>query len=244
MTLRKFQSLAPNTKLRKLLLWTRQVFLALRDGLNPLVDLVFLEEALADCGLGAEGPSATGRYHHLHHEIRSLLGLEAGDWDMSSPTDGTSAVSPLSCGVFLEDLRSPFNVGSIIRTSEALGFTRVILGPRCPRLDHPRLKKTAMGSESHLTLQCLSLEEAVAGAGGKVFAVELGGEPLDQFSFPDTGLALLGTEELGLSSQALSLADQSWGRVSIPLFGHKSSLGVSVAWGIVAQKWGEKIRSS
>jgi len=88
------------------------------------------------------------------------------------------------------------------------------------------------------------LEEAVMEAQGRVFAIELGGTSLEKFTFPTEGLALLGSEELGLSPQALEIADRCLGRVSVPLFGHKSSLNVGVAWGIVSQHWGEICRES
>ena len=34
--------------------------------------------------------------------------------------------------VFLDDLRSPFNIGSVFRTSEAFGVSEIILSPDCP----------------------------------------------------------------------------------------------------------------
>jgi len=78
--------------------------------------------------------------------------------------------------------------------------------------------------------------ESLQGADG-LFALELGGTPLDQFSFPSSGIVLLGSEELGLSPEALELADRGLGRVSIPLVGAKKSLNVAVAFGILMEAW-------
>ena len=72
---------------------------------------------------------------------------------------------------------------------------------------------------------------------GPVFALETGGIPLNQFAFPRRGLLIAGSEELGVSPQALAAADASLGRVSIPCYGVKGSLNVSVAFGIVMQAW-------
>jgi TrmH family RNA methyltransferase len=74
-----------------------------------------------------------------------------------------------------------------------------------------------------------------------VFALETGGVPLAQFKFPQRGILIAGSEELGVSPRALAAADASLGRVSIPCYGAKASLNVSVAFGIALQAWAQKI---
>ena len=72
---------------------------------------------------------------------------------------------------------------------------------------------------------------------GPFFALETGGTPLENFSFPTRGILIAGSEELGVSPGALAAADASLGRVSITCYGAKGSLNVSVAFGIVMQAW-------
>lgn len=72
-------------------------------------------------------------------------------------------------------------------------------------------------------------------AGVPVFALETGGTPITSFLFPQQGVVLLGSEELGLSAEALKKA--SAGIVSIPMKGIKASLNVAVAFGILMQYW-------
>ncbi|MFA5514494.1 MAG: TrmH family RNA methyltransferase, partial [Sphaerochaetaceae bacterium] len=43
--------------------------------------------------------------------------------------------------------------------------------------------------------------------------------------------------ELGVSPKLLKAADESKGRVTIPLYGTKGSLNVSVAFGILIASW-------
>jgi TrmH family RNA methyltransferase len=74
-----------------------------------------------------------------------------------------------------------------------------------------------------------------------VFALELGGRDIGTFPFPSAGTVLVGSEELGLSPEALSLAEASLGRVSVPLAGAKRSLNVSVAFGILMHRWHEAL---
>jgi len=70
---------------------------------------------------------------------------------------------------------------------------------------------------------------------GPLLALELGGSSIVDFTFPSRGVLLLGSEELGLSQPALTLAGTN--RISIPMKGIKASLNVAVAFGIAAQAW-------
>ena len=74
-----------------------------------------------------------------------------------------------------------------------------------------------------------------------VFALELGGTPLSEFVFPSRGIAVIGSEELGISPAARDAAVKSHGLVSIPVFGRKGSINVSVAFGIMMQRWSEAL---
>ena len=65
--------------------------------------------------------------------------------------------------------------------------------------------------------------------------METGGTPITEFSFPKEGIVIIGSEELGVSPEALKRAD--YGRVSIPMTGLKASLNVGVAFGILMQAW-------
>jgi TrmH family RNA methyltransferase len=93
-----------------------------------------------------------------------------------------------------------------------------------------------MGCVAILPWERLSagLDAALA---GPCFALETGGRALKNFPFPPRGVMILGSEELGVSPPALALADSSLGRLSIPTWGAKGSLNVSVAFGIAMQAW-------
>jgi RNA methyltransferase, TrmH family len=196
-------------------------------------------EAL-DAELRAEAPDAAllRALNTLRHDLLRALHTEPAEWDLVRPETGVLdrsgvAVAPMT--VYLEDIRSPFNVGSIFRTAEAFGAERILLSPRTPLPTHPRAEKTAMGASRALPWEVAELA-SLRGRPG-VFALELGGTPLDGFSFPAAGIVLVGSEELGLSPEALEIAAAGLGRVSIPLAGAKRSLNVSVAVGILLQAW-------
>jgi len=58
---------------------------------------------------------------------------------------------------------------------------------------------------------------------------------LDEFQFPQSGVMVLGSEELGISRQAMEYCTA--GCVEIPLVGTKASLNVAIAFGIAGFSW-------
>jgi RNA methyltransferase, TrmH family len=182
--------------------------------------------------------------NELRHRLMHHLQIAPGDWDLlppagfaaSGPTDPQSSRTPplARAEVYLESIRSPFNLGGVIRTAAAFGIAAVGMSDDCPPIDHPRVRRSAMGAAEHIELSREPLGGFVDRFGGPCIALELGGRPYDRFDFPDSGVLLLGSEELGLSPEALSRADI---RVTIPLYGMKASLNVVVACGIALAGW-------
>lgn len=234
-TLRKLASLPPGTRGRKLLSLLGEVHDPLYDrGLVELALTLLIKPVVAGANI-ALSPRERGL---LRQELALHLGIEVADWDLQSPPDRSGPVSRFPFYGWLDDLRSPFNVGSIVRTAEAYGFTGVWHSPLTPGLQHSRTLRTSMGAERYLDVSALSLDHMKAHWGNRpVFALELGGIPLSQFPFPSEGLVLVGGEELGLGPEALAWADGSVGRVSLPLYGQKASLNVGVAFGVLAAAW-------
>ena len=151
------------------------------------------------------------------------------------PSTALSAPRPFYPGVYVyaEDIRAPFNLGSIFRTAEAFGAEKVLLSEGCVSPEQPRAQRSAMGCTQFLPWNYCSL--AALPANLPVFALETGGIPITSFPFPKQGIVLLGSEELGLSADALKSV--SAGIVSIPMKGIKASLNVAVAFGILMQYW-------
>jgi len=195
-------------------------------------------------GQAAPAPDALRRaVNGLRHALLARLGAEPAEWDFLDLSGGASALDRqarrvLPIAVYLEQVRSPFNVGAIFRTAEAFGVSRLLLCPDTASPRHPRAERTARGATGILPWQVAPLE-ALAGQPG-VFALEVGGTPLREFRFPDTGTMRGGSEELGLSPEALRVARA--GRVSVPMAGAKRSLNVAVAFGIAMQAWFEALR--
>ncbi|MDR2398757.1 MAG: TrmH family RNA methyltransferase [Spirochaetaceae bacterium] len=175
------------------------------------------------------------------HLLLAQTGKAPADWDF---IDHTGALDPAKrrcfpgMRVYLEDIRSPFNVGSIFRSAESFGVEKILLSPWCADPQHPRATRTAMGCVSVVAWERLASGQALSQVlSGPCFALETGGTALEDFPFPLEGTLILGSEELGVSPQALAAADASLGRVSIPTYGAKGSLNASVALGIALHSW-------
>lgn len=141
--------------------------------------------------------------------------------------------------VYAEDIRSPFNLGSIFRTAEAFGAEKVFLSPGCTNPEHPRAVRSAMGCDEVIPYERVALEDLPKDL--PIFALETGGTDIRNFDFPKKGIVVIGSEELGVSPDALAMAKA--GTVTIPMTGVKASLNVGVAFGILMERWTSSILS-
>jgi len=189
---------------------------------------------VADSG-GDFSQLALRAINRFRHALMTISGQSPADWDfISAPRPPRARTAPRSgMRAYLEDIRSPFNVGSIFRTAEALGFEELILSPECADPLHPHALRTAMGTVGRLTWRRAPVS-ALAEMEG-VFALEVGGSALQDFEFPLPGIMVLGSEELGVSREALCLCSR--GCAEIPLVGSKASLNVATAFGIAGFAW-------
>jgi TrmH family RNA methyltransferase len=180
----------------------------------------------------------------LRHLLLRVSGQAPADWDLLDPLSGRPdpAARRAFPGMFsyLEDIRSPFNVGSILRSSDAFGLAELILSPDTADPGHPRALRSAMGSASLVPWRRAGLDALAPPLA--VFALELGGTPLEDFRFPEQGIVVVGSEELGVSAAALSRCDL--GKVSIPMSGAKGSLNVGVAYGILLHAWSRSLSTA
>jgi TrmH family RNA methyltransferase len=198
-----------------------------------------LKQAAYHAGVSGEGGAELMRgLNKVRHFLLAEAGCSQADWDF---TGSNGRLDPVrrrvidGMMVYLEDIRSPFNVGAMFRTAESFGVEKIFLSPFCADPNHARARRTAMGCVEVVPWERRELFNPPC----PIFAMETGGIPLAEFPFPCRGLLIAGSEELGVSPQALAAADASLGRVSIPCYGAKGSLNVSVAFGIVMQAWAQ-----
>jgi len=185
------------------------------------------------------------------NNLLSIIGTFPAEWDLiiaphKEPTDENGVVKqrdffPDVC-VYAEDIRSPFNIGSIFRSAEAMGADKVFISPRCVDPEHSKSLRSGMGCVETMGFERKSIPELIQYSKENdipIFVLETGGDEICDFNFPKKGICIIGSEELGVSPEALKSA--TYGRVSIPMKGLKASLNVGVAFGILMQKWVESL---
>lgn len=184
-------------------------------------------------------------FDDLYYALLGTVGASPADWDLRDREGldaGARTILPFT--VYLDRIRSPFNVGSVFRTADSFGVEQIILAEGTASPEHPRAKRTARGCEQSVRWHWAHDSALPSQFPEPVFALELGGTPIEDFSFPARGTVILGSEELGVSPQAAEIARSSLGFVTIPLAGTKGSLNVSVAFGILMQHWYQAVAAS
>jgi len=136
--------------------------------------------------------------------------------------------------IVLDGVRDPGNVGTIIRSADAVGADAVVLGKGCVDLYNPKTVRSTMGSLFHLPVMEADLAELLPAA--KQQGVRLVGTSLQAsntcYSYDWRGprWLLMGNESLGLSEQVLQQVDDN---VIIPMRGKSESLNVAMAATVV-----------
>ncbi len=219
----------------------REVFAQLAKVKNPPKSLLeFLQRLPA---------WTSGDYNreHLGHILRSLdraLIKSQRDHDfLICEGDSQKARAPaLPLFFLLENLQSAFNVGSVFRTADFVGAEKIFLAGFTPSPAWPQVQKTSMGTsktlpwqrlaDSQTSLQQLRDQQPEI----RWIAIETTRDAKD-YSEPfgqTPTLFLFGNERHGLSSEALSLADEFR---CLRSRGHKNSLNVGVALATLGFEW-------
>lgn len=144
----------------------------------------------------------------------------------------------------LDNIRSLYNVGSVMRTAEFLGIKNLILlgysgGNKTPNGSwqlNERVKKTALGAEKNLKIKRWENLEGfikwIKDNKLKLVAIEQDKKSIDFDEWQPTkkDVIVLGNEIEGVRKEILKKADQI---VEIKRRGKKKSLNVAVTAGIV-----------
>ena len=137
--------------------------------------------------------------------------------------------------LFLEDVQDPGNVGTMIRTADAAGFTGVIVSNKSADIYSLKTLRSMQGSHFHLPIYRLSLATFVEEAKKSdlpILATTLSRDSKDyrELSSLENFVLVMGNEGQGISSVIAESADQL---VHISMKGRAESLNVAVAAGIL-----------
>ncbi len=137
--------------------------------------------------------------------------------------------------LLLDGVQTPYNVGALVRTAAALRVEVLYLaGAACPP-DHPKARKTSLGTERFVTWRQFP-DGSAAGAAARqdgfgLVGVELadGAVPLHELDLTGDVCLALGHEDHGLSRGCLQACDAVG---FVPQLGRVGSLNVAAAGAI------------
>jgi TrmH family RNA methyltransferase len=187
-------------------------------GLEPVEALVDAERpALVDRLSRAEAvaPELMTELSTLAHPARVIAIFRRADLPRG--------VEP-PIGLALWHVGDPGNVGTLVRTADALGPAFVALSPGCADPTSPKALRASMGAVFRVPLA--GFDEA---PGPRIGLVPRGGRPLAELEAGERATFVLGAERNGLPEDVAASCDEL---VSIPLTEGAESLNVAVAGAI------------
>jgi len=145
---------------------------------------------------------------------------------------------PEKIEILLDNVRSAYNTGSILRTSDAAKISHIHLCGTTPTPDNPKVRKTALGAEFSIpwSLHWNALDTVIELRQKGHFIISLEISPTaasvfdlqpDQLRFPL--VLVVGNEVTGVDPEILAQSHQI---IQIPMMGVKGSINVATAFGI------------
>ena len=137
--------------------------------------------------------------------------------------------------LFLEEVRDPGNVGTIIRIADWFGIQQIFYSENCVEIYNPKVVQATMGSLIRVCPLPCPVEQLFTEISSEqlpLYAASLDGNDIKSFSVQKLvpGVIALGNESLGLSQ---TLQNHAHFKLKIPGRGHAESLNVAVATGIL-----------
>ena len=191
----------------------------------------------------AENPTkAVMVLNFCFHNLMELIGEQVNEQSFTAGLpeikifDKTAPLARFETAAIIDNLRSPFNVGSIFRSADAFGTGELAL---CGITPHPpmlKLERTAMGTTESVPWKYFNeTAEAInyfRKKGYKITGIETaeGAGKLPEIIFRIKTALVFGNEEFGLTDEAISLCDEF---VEIPQVGMKNSINVASAFSVV-----------
>jgi len=154
-----------------------------------------------------------------------------------SPSRAASTSSQ-GMAVLLDNVRSAWNTGSILRSADGFGFKQAYLCGITPTPENDAVTKTSLGAEDSVPWSyhkdAVKLVKGLRKTGHEIYALEEHEQAIElgQISDPPQDPVLIvGNEITGVDPGLLDLCDQIF---YIPMSGEKRSFNVAIAFSIAA----------
>lgn len=139
--------------------------------------------------------------------------------------------------IALDRINDPGNLGTIIRIADWFGIDGIICSNESVDVYNEKVVQSSMGSIFRVPLFYEDLSSVLKDCTLPKMAAAMQGEDFTSFSFPESGILLMGSESHGISEDLLPLIDH---QITITRLGNAESLNVGVAAGILCQAFTNK----
>jgi RNA methyltransferase, TrmH family len=137
---------------------------------------------------------------------------------------------------YLDAIRDPGNLGTILRIADWFGLDLVLLSPDCVDIYNYKVLQASMGSALRVKTIELDKTALLSISAGNLYVCDTEGTNIDGIDPPGDGILVLGNESLGVSDELLHQVKEI---LTIP--GHHrlgaESLNVASAAAIMAHWW-------
>lgn len=148
-TKKKFLSFTEEKKHKKcaeLIKKTYETILSLQTPQPHIEHYQELQNWMEDPYILEENLKAIADRYHYHLKKAKVNFLEHNLLPTLKKGDRPHATPPLPLSIYLDNLRSAHNVGSIIRTTEAFSLGSLFFSPQTPFIDNKQVQDTSMGA--------------------------------------------------------------------------------------------------
>ncbi|MEZ5195434.1 MAG: RNA methyltransferase [Bacteroidales bacterium] len=139
--------------------------------------------------------------------------------------------------LMLDDISDPGNLGTIIRTADWFGITRIICSEGCVDVYNPKVIQATMGSVFRMEISYCNLDEVLKNVpdATPVYGALLKGSNVFTAKLVNEGIIIIGNESKGISSSLVPFITK---KISIPSFAvsksnSAESLNAAIATAIV-----------
>ena len=133
--------------------------------------------------------------------------------------------------LLLDDIRDPGNLGTIIRTADWYGITKIVASSETADFYNPKVINSTMGSFTRTSIYYTDLADFLNSAKGHaVYGAYLEGQTIYETKFASGGIIVIGNESRGISEKLEGFISQ---KITIPRFGNAESLNAAIATAVI-----------
>jgi TrmH family RNA methyltransferase len=138
----------------------------------------------------------------------------------------------------LDDIRDPGNLGTIVRTADWYGISKIIASSETADFYNPKVITSTMGSFTRVNIFYTELLDFFTNNRLRSFGAFLNGKDIHEIDFGSGGLIVIGNESHGISTSVESFITD---KITIPRYGKAESLNAGIATAVICDNLARSI---